>query len=497
MRFNVCNVSGEPLDIPDSDWEATPPSVKTAFVFLVEQNQILAKQNRAMAATIAALEKRLAALEERLNTNSRNSGKPPSSDPPGTLPNRGKPNPEGKKQGGQPGHQGHSRKIFSPSEIDGIFDWNPEQCSGCGCSLDAAPSFSYLAHQIVELPEKLFNVFEHRMHTKKCPCCNKSCSGELPAEVSQRKFGPRLTSAISVMSGVYHMSRRDIVDSLRSIWGISISLGTVSSHEGVVTHAVRPPCEELDEALQDEEAINMDDTGWRKNNKYACLWVATSSRLTVYKITPNKTSESAAAILGKFNGVLTSDRATNLDFFKGWRQTCWAHLDRHFVRMSEREGLSAQVGLDAMEVNDHVFHIWHQFKAESIDADQLYDALQAPRAALEDIMRRGTRCGHSKTENTCQNILDIYERLWTFSYLDGVEPTNNAAEQKARAGVAWRKTSYGSQSERGTRFAESILTISATCRQQGRSVLGFIEESILAMLKKIPGPTLRPPPAPA
>lgn len=51
--------------------------------------------------------------------------------------------------------------------------------------------------------------------------------------------------------------------------------------------------------------------------------------------------------------------------------------------------------------------------------------------------------------------LDIYERLWTFSYLDGIEPTNNAAEQKARAGVLWRKTSHGSQSERGTRLAEN------------------------------------------
>lgn len=148
-----------------------------------------------------------------------------------------------------------------------------------------------------------------------------------------------------------------------------------------------------------------------------------------------------------------------------------------------------------MAVHDQVFHIWHQFKAGDIDADQLFVALKGPRAELQAILERGTRCGQTKTENTCQNILEIYERLWTFSYLDGVEPTNNATEQKIRTGVLWRKTSYGSQSDRGTRFAESILTVAATCRQQGLSVLAFLEDSIVAFLKKIPGPTLRPSPA--
>jgi len=47
--------------------------------------------------------------------------------------------------------------------------------------------------------------------------------------------------------------------------------------------------------------------------------------------------------------------------------------------MSERSGLSAQIGLDAMAVHDEVFPIWHQFKAESIDSDQLFVALKGPR----------------------------------------------------------------------------------------------------------------------
>jgi len=58
--------------------------------------------------------------------------------------------------------------------------------------------------------------------------------------------------------------------------------------------------------------------------------------------------------------------------------------------------------------------------------------------------------------------------------VEGVEPTNNAAERALRHAVLWRKASYGTDSEAGSRFVENILTIVATCRQQGRSVLEYL-----------------------
>lgn len=484
MRFQVPGLTASQIDVPDSDWAATPKSVHEAY------GRVIA----AMGATISTLQKRLDVLEEKLNTNSRNSGKPPSSDPPGTLPNRGKQNAGERKKGGQPGHDGRTRRVFPEQEVDNVVDVAPKLCGSCGHSLDEVEALPYLAHQILELLEKPYFITEYRLQSRLCPCCNQTSHGHLPEGVSPRNFGPRLTAALSLMAGVFHMSRRDITSLAKDILGIEISLGTVSSLEGLVTDAIAGAHQEVAEAIQKEEVAGIDDSSWRKDNKYACLWAMTSSRLTLYRITVDKSEKSAASVVGDFSGVLTSDRAKNLDFFQGWRQTCWAHLDRHFKRMSERLGLSQQVGLDAMAVHDQVFHVWHQYKAEVIDADQLFDTLKGPRIELQAILERGTRCGHTKTQNTCFNLLEIYDRLWTFSYLEGVEPTNNTTEQKIRTGVLWRRTSHGSQSERGTRFAESILTVAATCRQQGLSVLAFLEESLVSFLKKIPGPTLRPAP---
>ena len=80
--------------------------------------------------------------------------------------------------------------------------------------------------------------------------------------------------------------------------------------------------------------------------------------------------------------------------------------------------------------------------------------------------------------------------LWTFARVEGVEPTNNAAERSVRKAVLWRKGSFGSQSEAGCRFVERILTVTATLRQQGRGVLDYLVAVANAPLSGCPPPTL-------
>lgn len=55
-----------------------------------------------------------------------------------------------------------------------------------------------------------------------------------------------------------------------------------------------------------------------------------------------------------------------------------------------------------------------------------------------------------------------------------MEPTNNHAERELRRFVLWRKRSFGTQSDRGDRFAERLMTIAHTARKQGRDVLDFL-----------------------
>ena len=77
---------------------------------------------------------------------------------------------------------------------------------------------------------------------------------------------------------------------------------------------------------------------------------------------------------------------------------------------------------------------------------------------------------------------------------EGVEPTNNEAEQSERHGVLWRKVSGGTDSAQGSRFVERILTVVHTCRRQGKKVLDYLSACILACRHNRAPPSLLPTP---
>jgi transposase len=96
------------------------------------------------------------------------------------------------------------------------------------------------------------------------------------------------------------------------------------------------------------------------------------------------------------------------------------------------------------------------------------------RWGVRQTLGRGAACASEKTAATCRMLLEGEEHLWIFLRVQGIEPTNNAAERALRHAVLWRKSSGGTASEWGSRFVERVLSVSATCRQQGRNVLDYL-----------------------
>jgi transposase len=78
--------------------------------------------------------------------------------------------------------------------------------------------------------------------------------------------------------------------------------------------------------------------------------------------------------------------------------------------------------------------------------------------------------------------------------VEGVEPTNNAAERSLRQAVIWRKLSFGTQSAGGSRFVETLLSVVETCRQQQRSVLDSLTAALQAHFAHQTPPSLLPGP---
>jgi transposase len=106
------------------------------------------------------------------------------------------------------------------------------------------------------------------------------------------------------------------------------------------------------------------------------------------------------------------------------------------------------------------------------------------------LLRKAEVCGNAKTEGVAKAILKHEPALFTFVLATGVEPTNNAAERALRGAVIWRKISFGTDSEHGSRFVERMLTVVVTLKQQRRHVLAYLTAACEAALHSRRPPSL-------
>jgi transposase len=79
--------------------------------------------------------------------------------------------------------------------------------------------------------------------------------------------------------------------------------------------------------------------------------------------------------------------------------------------------------------------------------------------------------------------------------VEGIEPTNNAAERALRPAVIWRRTSLGTQSTPGSQFVARMLTVTLTLRAQQRPVLEYLTSACQAARQGLPAPSLLPDPS--
>jgi transposase len=145
--------------------------------------------------------------------------------------------------------------------------------------------------------------------------------------------------------------------------------------------------------------------------------------------------------------------------------------------MVERSGESQQIGEALLKQVKQLFKLWHKARDGNLSRQRL-ETLMRPvrpvRQKVKKILQAGTESGHKRTRRTCSNILKVERSLWTFVCVEGVEPTNNTAERALRRAVLWRRKSFGTQSESGSRFVGRVLTAVQTLRQQGRDVLEYL-----------------------
>jgi len=436
---------------------------------------------------IVKLKKRIEELERLLGMNSKNSSKPPSSDPPGTS--SVLPKPKRKKRGAKNGHQTHLRQLLPPEKVKRRIELTPEVCP-CGSTDLEKTNEEPLRHQIVDIPPIEPEVTEYIQPIYRCKDCGKLIHQPLPDEVKRKYFGPGILALVGILTGMLNTSKRKALALINEVFSVPMSLGGLSNSETQVADALEHPSNETLEHVRGQDAAHADETGWpRGNRKRGWLWTVCCASAAAFMVLPQRGQKAAKKLLGGFCGTLVSDRWGGYNFFCGPRQICWEHLKRDFKAISEAKGAIGAIGQQLYGLAKKILKLRRRVRDGTLQWRTFQKRMRPLMERVEELLEQGAYC-QSKLSRKCRRIIKHRRHLWTFVHDQRVEPTNNLAERVVRQGVLWRKSSFGTQSERGARYVERVLTACATCRLQGRSVIQYLREACRCHLDGIAAPSL-------
>lgn len=471
---------------PPDLWQRTPPEVQ-AYI------EALEVQVKALTSLVGTLQEQVQTLEERLQQTSGNSSRPPSSDPPQHQ--RRKRPPSHRRRGGQPGHAGQTRTLRPVDEVDEVVILKPVQCSGCQAPLTGDDPRPF-RHQVFEIPPIKPVLTEYQWHQLVCPTCGQATRTPWPGGVPSGTYGPRVHATVALCTGAYRLSKRVTAQLMDDFFGVPMSVGTISQSEQSTTTVVAAPVEEARAYVQAQPVAYLDETRWRQGHQRAWLWGDVTTLVTVFVVRLSRGGQVARELLGPtFSGILVTDRYSAYNWYPvRWRQLCWAHLLRDFTAIRDRGGPSEAIGAALLAQAHQMFTWWHRVRAGTLRRATFRTYMTPVRREVERLLVLGSQCGVAKTAGMCQAMVKQRQALWTFVQVEGVEPTNNAAERAVRPGVLWRKGSFGTQSEAGSRFVASMMTVVMTLQQQQRSVLAYLTAAHAAALQGDAAPSLLPTP---
>ncbi len=446
------------------DWAATPEPVKQYIEYL---EQTIAS----FAARVQQLEKRIEQLEVKTKQNSQNSNKPPSSDSPFKKP-KNKDKKRKRKRGGQKGHKGYRQQMLKPTDRQMII---PALCDCGRCDFAAGTIDPYYTHQHIELPEIQMNVTHFILHKARCNGCGKTVRADVPKEY-QSGYGPRFSAMVAELSGSHGASRQTVQDFCQSVLGIPISVGGIQRIIDRSSEALEPVYDEIGKQARQKEVNHIDETSWFQSGKLNWLWTMVNHTVAFFMVHPNRSKKAFEQLIDDWKGILVSD---NYGVYVNWinsRQSCLAHYIRKAKALAERKDESVSSFGKSIRKELQLLCRW----AKAPPSDKQWEAFYSRFMLLLFLYEEAD----DGAGQLARSLLSEMDSLWVFLEENGVEPTNNRAERALRFGVIWRKRSNGTQSGKGNRWVERILSVKQTCRIKDQPVFPILVDAIGAYFKE-------------
>ncbi len=331
----------------------------------------------------------------------------------------------------------------------------------------------FYTHQHIELPTIEMQVSHYILQQCDCPACGKTVKAPLPSEASTG-YGPRFTALIGELSGTKAMSRNDVKQLCESVLGIPIATGTIQKIVDRTSNALLPVYEHIGRIARRFWCNYIDETSWFKQNDLHWLWAMVNERVALYRIDPHRSKQAFDKLVKDWDGILVSD---GYGLYQKWvhRQTCLAHLIRKADALAEKKNRDLRRFGEIVAVWLRQLVSFAKDPPTPKQWSEFYTFFLFTLSLWEE----------DKTDagKLARQIVREMDHLWTFLDHQGVDPTNNRAERALRCGVLWRKRSLGTQSEKGNRWVERILSMKETCRLNAKPTFPFLVECVASYFR--------------
>ena len=456
----------------------------------------LQRQVQDLMAQMVEIQEHIMQLEGRLALNSKNSGKPPSSD------GMNKPAPKSLRiagqnpNGGQKGHPGNTLcKAALPDKI--VIHDVPEHCPACHAKLN----FAYVAatRQVFDLPVVKYEVTEHHIMQSICTC-GQVHTAEFPATVTAAvQYGPRAQATMVHLNQNHAVSVQRTAALMKDFFELPVSQATVLKAVQVGADLLQPVVQDIGQAVVDSAVAHGDETGVRVAKKLHWLHVLATDALTWMGCHPKRGGEAFVSfeLLQQFKGVSVHDGWLPYKALACQHALCNQHHLRELTYLLEEQG-QAWAG-DMIELLTHANHQDNlncadgktpsyesqKYQREVRDLRALYDAILAQAQVENPVVpstgKRG-RPRQSKATNLIGRLRDYSDDVWRFMTQPDVPFTNNLAEQTVSMPKVKQKVSGCFRTLQGATNFCVIRSYCATMHKQGTNIF----DSLVAAFRGTP-----------
>ena len=451
---------------------------------IVEQASTTIKLN----SRILELEQEIEKLKASRDLDSKTSSKPPSGD----ILKKSEKKPEiedgeslarKRKPGGQPGHPGKTRKGFG--RVDRFEILRPEFCGCCGTGFIKEP-IKIETQQVAQLVEHPIEIVEYQRHTCVCEHCgNVQASDWSPDIVPGQDIGVRLQAFLGWINNYGHLPYEKQQELLWELGQIEIGVGTLVTTNERIDAAVDKSVSSLKNWIQQTQPnIHSDETPWVVKGVKELLWIFANTNFALFHAADTRSRAELETILGlNYSGVLSSD---DYCVYNGYdvkaQQKCLAHLRRHFQKLIKLPGLNNQkIGEKFVKLIDEAFKNYSLFQ-QNQNISEFFAWACEFKVKVKSSIDEWIALAGGEASKLLRSLLCKTHQWWYFLDHPEVPPDNNLAERTLRLAVTKRKVSGGSRSMERFKHTANLLTVVQTCRRQGRSVIEFFEQAILAMV---------------